>query len=132
MIDLNQIFDELFPLCRSITGAGFRRSIDIFRKHMDLTIHRYETGKKVFDWVVPREWEIDEAYLEEVDGRRICDFKDHNLHVVNYSVAVDEVLELSELQDKLYSLSEQPDLIPYVTSYYRDHWGFCIPHSQRE
>src|SRR5579864_652352 len=132
MINLDAVFDELFPLARSITGEGYRQSIAIFARYMDLRIHKYPTGKKVFDWVVPREWQITEAYLEEVGGRRICDFRAHNLHVVNYSVPVDRTIGLDELQGHIYSLPDQPDLIPYVTSYYRETWGFCLPHRDRE
>ena len=94
-------------------------------------MHKYETGKQVFDWSVPREWNISEAFLVGPDGETVLDIKNSNLHVVSYSTPIDLTLSLSELQSHLHSNTEIPDCIPYVTSYYKDAWGFCIPHSQR-
>ena len=131
MIDFDALFDELFPIMRSITGDGYRRSIGIFARYMNLDVHRYKSGTKVFDWTVPKEWKIAEAHLSELDGRKICDIKDNNLHVVNYSAPVDTILDLDALQPRLYSLPAQPDLIPYVTSYYAENWGFCLTHARR-
>jgi aminopeptidase-like protein len=131
MIDLDALFDELIPIARSITGDGYRRSIDVFHRYMNFEIHRYRSGTKVFDWTVPQEWKIAEAHLSEVEGRKICDIKDNNLHVVSYSVPVDTVMDLDALQPRLYSLPGQPDLIPYVTSYYTPNWGFCLADTQR-
>lgn len=124
---------ELFPICRSITGAGVRETFRILQKyHSDIRLTEVPSGTQVFDWTVPREWNITEAYLEDEAGNRIVDFQENNLHVVGYSTPVDTVLSLEELMPHLYSLKEQPDVIPYVTSYYKERWGFCMTQKQKE
>lgn len=126
---LHALVAELYPICRSITGDGVRRSLAILDRYLPLTLHEVPTGTQVFDWTVPREWRIREAFIEAADGTRIVDFRTHNLHVVNYSTAVDTVLPLQELRRHIHTLPAQPDLIPYRTSYYEERWGFCMSHA---
>lgn len=126
---------ELFPIARSITGQGFRDSLEILNKTLGggiIKFHSIKSGTKVFDWIVPDEWNVKEAYIITPEGEKICDFKKHNLHLLNYSEAIDQEIELEELQDHLYSIEEIPDAIPYVTSYYKRRWGFCLAHNERK
>lgn len=126
---------ELFPIPRSITGQGFRASLEILNKTLGggiLKFHSIKSGTKVFDWIVPDEWNVKEAYIITPKGKKICDLKKHNLHLLNYSEAIDQEIELEELQDHLYSIEEMPDAIPYVTSYYKRRWGFCLTHNERK
>lgn len=122
---------DLFPICRSITGPGLRATLEYFQDIIsELQIHGVASGTQVFDWIIPQEWRIRAATLTGPDGTVIADFADSNLHVVNYSVPVDRKLSLSELQPHLYSREDMPTAIPYVTSYYSPHWGFCMEHSK--
>jgi aminopeptidase-like protein len=131
--EIYQLCVELFPICRSITGHGVRETLAIIKRHLpELTINEVPTGTQAFDWTVPNEWNINEAYIIDPNGQRIIDFKDNNLHVVGYSTAINKSISLDELQAHLYSLPEQPDAIPYITSYYQERWGFCLTHEQRE
>ncbi len=124
---------KLFPICRSITGNGVRETFSLLKKVLpELELTEVPTGTQAFDWVVPKEWNITEAYLEAPNGSRVVDMADNNLHVMGYSAPVDVTLPLEELQEHLYSLQEQPELIPYVTSYYKERWGFCLSRNQRD
>jgi aminopeptidase-like protein len=123
---------ELFPLLRSITGAGLRATVARLGQVVPLTVSEVPSGTQVFDWVVPDEWSITEAYLEDEDGKRWVDLRHSALHVVSYSVPVDATLSRTELQPHLHSLPEQPDVIPYRTSYYHPSWGFCLADRVRK
>lgn len=126
-----ELVRELYPICRSITGAGVRDTLAIIDRHVPLPLTRSEvpTGTKVLDWTVPKEWNIRDAWIARRDGTRVVDFRASNLHVVNYSVPVRTRMTLAELRPRLFALSERPDWIPYRTSYYAETWGFCL--SQR-
>lgn len=119
---------ELFPICRSITGDGVRETLQILGRHIDVEVHEVASGTNVLDWVVPREWQVRDAYIADADGRRIVDYRASNLHVLNYSAPVRAKLSLEELKSHIFTLPEQPGLIPYRTSYYEERWGFCMSH----
>ena len=121
---------ELFPLCRSITGDGVRQTLRILERFIPLNVHEVPTGTQVFDWSVPREWNIRDAYVKNSRGDRIIDFRRTNLHVVGYSTPIHRQMSLAELRPHLYSSAEHPDWVPYRTSFYQDNWGFCITHNQ--
>lgn len=123
---------ELYPLNRSITGNGVRETLRILQRHVPLELHEVATGTPVFDWEVPREWNIRGAYVEDGAGQRVVDFAEHNLHVVGYSVPVDATMQLAELRPHLHSLPDKPGWIPYRTSYYDENWGFCLAHDVLE
>lgn len=125
--------DELFPINRSITGGGVRQTFDIIRKIIpEMKLYEVPTGTQAFDWEVPKEWNVTEAYLEGPDGERVVDFKDSNLHLLGYSVPVDDYLSLDELKEHLYSLEDQPEVFPYVTSFYKERWGFSLSQNQKD
>jgi aminopeptidase-like protein len=121
---------ELFPLHRSITGDGVRQTLARLRPHIPLEIHEVPSGTRVFDWTVPDEWNVREAWIADATGRRVLDIQHSTLHLVHYSVPVRARLSLAELRPHLFSLPEAPDLVPYRTSYYAPSWGFCLAHRQ--
>ena len=128
--DMYGLISELYPICRSITGDGVRETLRILKTRIPLAVHEVPTGIPVFDWSVPREWNIREAWIKDPDGTKIIDFENSNLHVLNYSVPVHEKVELEELRAHLFTLPDQPDWVPYRTSYYREDWGFCLSQNQ--
>ncbi len=125
-----QLIAELYPICRSITGNGVRETLRLVGKHVPLSVHEVPTGTKVFDWTVPKEWNITDAYIKDSRGERLVDFRRSNLHVVSYSVPVRQRMRLAELRPHLFTLPQHPDWIPYRTSYYRESWGFCLSEQQ--
>jgi aminopeptidase-like protein len=126
------LMEELYPICRSITGPGLRRTLGILGERIPLQVHEVPTGTRVFDWTIPKEWSIRDAFIADAAGRRVVDFRESNLHVVNYSVPVDEQMPLEALRAHIHTLPEHPDWIPYRTSYYRETWGFCMRHADLE
>ena len=127
---MHQLIAELYPICRSITGDGFRETLNIIKDYIPLELHEVPTGTEVFDWTVPKEWNIKDAYIKNSKGEKIVDFQKSNLHVVNYSVPVDQTMTLDELRPHLFTLPDYPEWIPYRTSYYKESWGFCLSHKQ--
>ena len=123
---------RIFPICRSITGDGVRQTLREVSAHIDLDIHEVATGTPVLDWTIPREWNVRDAWIKNERGEKIVDFKRSNLHVMSYSVPVKQRMSLAELKKHIHTLPDQPDLIPYRTSYYAENWAFCMPHRQFE
>ena len=127
-----KLAERLFPICRSITGDGVRQTLQILKDEYDgMRIYEVPSGTQVFDWTVPREWNIRDAYIEDSHGGRVIDFKENNLHVLGYSLPMDGTLSLEELEKIIYTQPEQPDVIPYVTSYYQERSGFCMSENQK-
>ncbi len=125
-----QLIEKLYPICRSITGEGNRKTLRILQEIIPLKIQEVPTGTKVFDWTVPKEWNIRDAYIMDSKGNKIIDFKKSNLHVLNYSMPVQKRVSYNELKEHIFTLPEKPDWIPYRTSYYKENWGFCMSHNQ--
>ena len=130
--DMHELVRELFPIGRSITGNGLRRTLELIGERVPLEITEVPSGTQVLDWTVPQEWNLEDAWIEGPDGERVVDLRDSNLHVLGYSVPVRERLPLAELKEHLYSLPEQPDWIPFRNSYYNRNWGFCLQHRRLE
>jgi aminopeptidase-like protein len=128
--ELHSFAAELYPICRSITGQGIRDTLDRIAQRIPLRITNIPSGTGVFDWTVPKEWNIRDAYIKNSEGQRVVDFQRSNLHVMNYSVPIQRKMTLRELRPHLFSAPETPAWIPYRTSYYRENWGFCLAHSQ--
>jgi aminopeptidase-like protein len=128
--EMYQLVSELYPICRSITGNGVRTTLRILQKNIPLEIREVPSGTHVFDWTVPKEWNIKSAWVRDSQGEKVIDFEKSNLHVLNYSIPVRAKLTLEELKQHLFTLPEHPDWIPYRTSYYKENWGFCLSHNQ--
>jgi aminopeptidase-like protein len=128
--EMYELITELYPLCRSITGDGLRQTLSILKKHIPLDVHEVPTGTQVFDWTVPKEWNIRDAYVKNSQGERIIDYHRSNLHIVSYSPPLRKTVRLEELREHLHTLPDRPDWIPYRTSYYQENWGFCLSYNQ--
>jgi aminopeptidase-like protein len=128
--EIEKYFDRLWPINRSLTGNGNRETLGILSELVDLNIREIPSGTQCFDWTVPPEWNVKEAWVKDSSGKRIIDFSQNNLHLLAYSQGFEGRLTLEELKQHLHSLPEQPDVIPYRTSYYEPRWGFCLSHTQ--
>jgi aminopeptidase-like protein len=128
--EMYDLIARLYPICRSITGDGFRDSLRRVREHVPLEVHEVPSGTEVFDWTVPREWNIRDAWVKNARGDKVIDFRKSNLHVVNYSAPVHRKIQLAELREHLHTLPDRPEWIPYRTCYYQEICGFCLPHNQ--
>jgi len=128
--ELHRFAAELYPICRSITGEGIRRTLKMIGERVLLQITEVPTGTAVFDWTVPKEWNVRHAYIRDANGRRLVDFQRSSLHLLNYSTPVQGTFPLSELREHIFTLPDHPDWIPYRTSYYKPQWGFCLTHNQ--
>lgn len=129
---MHALATDLYPLCRSISGSGLRGTLEAIRREIPLELHEISSGIEVFDWTVPNEWNIQDAYIKNAQGERVIDFRKHNLHVVGYSMPIRRKMSLAELRPHLFTLPERPDWIPYRTSYYKETWGFCLSHRELE
>lgn len=128
-----QLAAKMFPICRSITGNGFRESLEMLREEVpEIQVYEVPTGTTVFDWTVPKEWNIRGGGIYRLNGDKVIDFKDSNLHIVGYSLPIDKVVSREELLEHVYTMPDQPDWIPYVTSYYKERWGFCMTENQKQ
>ena len=128
--EMYSLMERLFPICRSITGNGVRETLKILREYIPIKNVEITTGTKVLDWEIPNEWNINDAYIKTSNGDKIVDFKKNNLHVLGYSEPFEGKVKLEELKNHIYTLPDQPDLIPYITSYYQRRWGFCLSEDQ--
>src|SRR5207245_113126 len=130
--NMYQLIAELYPICRSITGDGLRRTLRLLQQHVPLQIHEVPTGTPVFDWTIPNEWNIQDAYIKNSQGKKVVDFAHSSLHVLNYSSPINARMSLDELKPHLFSLPDHPEWVPYRTSYYKTQWGFCLSEKQRQ
>ncbi len=126
------LIEKFYPICRSITGNGVRQTLNIIKEYIPIEIKEVSSGTKVFDWTVPKEWNIKDAYIKNSKGEKIVDFKKSNLHILSYSVPIHKKMPLAELKKHIFTLPEHPDWVPYLTSYYKENWGFCMSHKQSQ
>ena len=127
--NMYQLMERLFPICRSITGNGVRETLQIISEQIPLQIHEVPSGTKVFDWNIPNEWNVNDAYIISPNGKKIAEFKKSNLHILQYSKPIKEKISFDELKNHIYTLPAQPDVIPYCTTFYNENWGFCMTHN---
>jgi len=124
---------DLFPICRSITGNGQRKTMKYFKKiNPEFKTIKFKTGKRIYDWQIPKEWNIEDAYIQHESGRKFAEFKKNNLHIVGYSTPIDKVMSKKELLKYIYTQKDQPSAVPYVTSYYKKRWGFCMSENEKK
>ena len=128
--EIHALMARLYPICRSITGNGLRQSLHLLQEVVPLELREVPSGTQVFDWTVPKEWNIRDAYIQSLDGKRVVDFRNSSLHVVNYSIPVKKRMAMADLREHLFTLPDKPDWIPYRTSYYKEAWGFCLSQNQ--
>jgi aminopeptidase-like protein len=130
--DMYRMMVELYPICRSITGNGYRQTMRRIQEIIPISIQEVPSGTEVFDWTIPKEWNIRDAYVKGPSGKKVIDFQQHNLHIMQYSVPVHFKMPFQELKHHLYSLPDHPEWIPYRTSYYKENWGFCLSQKQMD
>ncbi|WP_421656862.1 DUF2172 domain-containing protein [Leptothermofonsia sp. ETS-13] len=124
-LEMYQLISDLYPICRSITGDGVRKTLHVLQQFIPLEIHEVPTGTQVFDWTIPKEWNVRDAYVKNNQGIKVIDFQKSNLHLLNYSIPLHETMPLSKLKEHLFTIPEYPDWIPYRTSYYEENWAFA-------
>lgn len=129
---MRDLIVELYPICRSITGEGVRDTLRLIQKRIPLELREVPSGTNVFDWTVPLEWNVSDAYVMNREGTRVIDFNEHNLHLMSYSAPVRKKMSLAELKSHLFTMPDHPEWIPYRTSYYKENWGFCLRHADFE
>tara|TARA_B110001452_G_C15241337_1_gene429820 strand:- start:8692 stop:9969 length:1278 start_codon:yes stop_codon:yes gene_type:complete len=129
MIEIYDLIKKLYPICRSLTGNGNRETLNIIKNIIPINIKEEPSGKNIYDWTVPKEWNIKDAYIKNKKGEKIINFKKHNLHIVNYSLPINKYISFKELKKNLYYLKDKPNWIPYITSYYKETWGFCLSYN---
>jgi len=128
-LEMYELMREIFPICRSITGNGVRQTLKKIQSILPIEIHEVPSNTKVFDWTIPKEWNIHDAFVKDPKGEKIIDFNNSNLHVVSYSIPIHKKMSLQELKSHIHTLPKMPDVIPYLTSYYNEDWGFCMTHN---
>ena len=136
MDEANEMYkwiEDLFPINRSLTGEGVDHTISYLKKiNPEFELIKFKSGEKVFDWIIPQVWSINDAFIEHESGKKFAEFKKNNLHIVNYSSPLKKKINKRELLKKIFTLKDQPSLIPYVTNYYGNDWGFCLIRKSKE